>query len=52
MAELAPEEGAKASLDITFKDGQEYNGKLQKVFVKGWEEAKDTNVYDSTDAPY
>lgn len=37
MADLAPEEGAKASLDIIFKDGQEYNGKLQKVFVKGWE---------------
>lgn len=52
MADLTPEEGAKASLDIIFKPGQEYNGKLPKVFVKGWENAKGPNVYDGTNAPW
>ena len=52
MADLTPEEGARASLDIIFKEGQEYNGKMPKIFVKGWENAKGPNVYDGTDAPW
>jgi len=52
MADLTPEEGAKASLDIIFKKGQEVNGKMPKVFVKGWENAKGPNVYDGTNAPW
>lgn len=54
MADLTAEEGAKASLDIIFKEGQEYNGKLPKVFVKGWEHPQEGkwNVYDGTNAPW
>ena len=55
MADLTPEQGAKASLDLIFKKGQELNGQLPKVFVKGWETAelaKGPNVYDSTNAPW
>jgi len=52
MADLTPEQGAKASLDIIFKKGQEHNGKMPKVFVKGWEDSKGPNVYDGTNAPW
>lgn len=52
MADLTPEEGAKASLDIIDTPGQVYNGKLPKVFVKGWENSKGPNVYDGTNAPW
>ncbi|KAJ5595317.1 short chain dehydrogenase domain-containing protein [Penicillium hispanicum] len=52
MADLTPEEGAKASLDIIFKSGQELNGQMPKVFVRGWENAKGRNVYDGTNAPW
>jgi len=54
MADLTPEESAKASLDIIFKPGQEFNGQMRKVFVKGWEkpEANRLNVYDGTNAPW
>jgi hypothetical protein len=34
MADLDPEEGAKASLDIILKAGQEYSGKMAKVFIE------------------
>ncbi|KAI1402867.1 NAD(P)-binding protein [Hypoxylon fuscum] len=52
MADLTPEEGAKASLDIIFKPGQEFNGQMPKVLVKGWENAKGNNQYDGTNAPW
>ncbi|KAJ4305638.1 hypothetical protein N0V90_001169 [Kalmusia sp. IMI 367209] len=52
MADLTPEQGAKASLDIIFKKGQELNGQFPKVFVKGWEDAKGPNVYDGSNAPW
>lgn len=52
MADLTPEEGAKASLDIIFKPGQEYNGQMPKVFVKGWEKAEGNNQYDGTNVPW
>lgn len=52
MADLTPEQGAKASLDIIFNKGRELNGQLPKVFVKGWENAKGPNVYDGTNAPW
>ncbi|KAI1846351.1 hypothetical protein JX266_007556 [Neoarthrinium moseri] len=52
MADLTPEEGAKASLDIIFTPGQKYNGQMPKVFIKGWENAKGPNVYDGTNVPW
>ncbi|KAI1091916.1 NAD(P)-binding protein [Rostrohypoxylon terebratum] len=52
MADLTPEEGAKASLDIILKPGQEYNGKMPKVLVKGWENNKGRNQYDGTIVPW
>lgn len=54
MADLTAEEGAKASLDIIFKEGQEHNGHLTKVFVKGWEKPREGkwNVYDGTNVPW
>ncbi|KAI1443903.1 NAD(P)-binding protein [Annulohypoxylon stygium] len=52
MADLTPEEGAKASLDIILKPGQEYNGKMPKVLVKGWENNKGHNQYDGTIVPW
>ncbi|KAE8350307.1 short-chain dehydrogenase-like protein [Aspergillus coremiiformis] len=38
-------EGAKASLDIIFRPGQELNGQLPKVFVKGWQKSKGKYQY-------
>lgn len=52
MADLTPEQGAKASLDIIYRPNEETNGKMPKVFVKGWENAQGPNVYDGTDAPW
>ncbi|KAL4737890.1 NAD(P)-binding protein [Aspergillus similis] len=52
MADLTPEEGAKASLDILFRPNQEINGQFPKVLVKGWENAKGPNVYDGTNIPW
>lgn len=52
MADLTPEQGAKASLDIIYKPNEQTNGKMPKVFVKGWEDAKGPNVYDGTDVPW
>jgi hypothetical protein len=52
MADLTPEQGAKASLDIIFNKGQEVNGKMPKVFVKGLEEPGRRNVYDGSNAPW
>lgn len=52
MTDLTPEEGAKASLNIIFNQGQEVNSKMPKVFVKGYEKGKGTNVYDGTNAPW
>ncbi|ROV97503.1 hypothetical protein VPNG_08734 [Cytospora leucostoma] len=52
-ADLTPEEGARASLDLIFRKGQELNGKLPKVFVKGWEkDVGQPNVYDGSNAPW
>lgn len=54
MADLTAEEGAKALLDILFKEGQKYNGQLPKVSVKGWEKPQEGkwNVYDGTNVPW
>ncbi|KAM4065218.1 short chain dehydrogenase [Hirsutella rhossiliensis] len=52
MADLTPEQGAKASLDIIFTPGQKYNGQMPKVLVKGWEKAEGINKYDGAIAPW
>ena len=39
MADLTPEEGAKAPLDIILRPGQEFNGQFANINVKGWENA-------------
>ncbi|OTA87483.1 hypothetical protein M434DRAFT_81240 [Hypoxylon sp. CO27-5] len=52
IADLTPEQGVKASLDIILKPGQEYNGKMPKVLVKGWENAPGNNQYDGTIVPW
>lgn len=51
MADLTAEQGAKASLDMIFKPGQELNGQYPKVHVKGWENAE-RNQYDGKNAPW
>lgn len=52
IADLTPEQGAKASLDIIFNKGQEVNGKMPIVYVEGWENAKGPNVYNGTNYPW
>ena len=52
MADLTPEEGAKASLDIIFKPGQQFNGQYPKIHVKGWENAPGNNQYDGSNIPW
>lgn len=52
MADLTPEEGAQASLDIIFRPGRELNGQMPKVLVKGWEKAEGNNQYDGTNVPW
>lgn len=52
MADLTPEQGAKASLDIIFKPGQQLNGQFPNVLVKGWEKAEGNNQYDGTNSPW
>ncbi|GAP88229.1 putative short chain dehydrogenase reductase [Rosellinia necatrix] len=53
-AHLTPEEGAKGSLDIILTEGQKYNGKFQKTFVKGWENNREhgPEAYDGTELPW
>lgn len=52
MADLTPEQGAKASLDILFKPNEETNGTMPKVLIPGWENFTSGNVYDGKDAPW
>ena len=52
MADLTPEEAAKASLDIIFRPGQELNGRFPKVFVQGWEKAEGNNRYDGSNSAW
>lgn len=49
---MVPKEGAKDSLDIIFRPGQELNGQMPKVLVKGWEKAEGGNQYDGANAPW
>ncbi|KAL8881512.1 MAG: hypothetical protein Q9198_001294 [Flavoplaca austrocitrina] len=51
MADLTAEQGAKASLDMIFRPGQQLNGQYPKVHVKGWENAE-RNQYDGLNAPW
>lgn len=51
MADLTTEQGAKASLDMIFRPGQELNGKFPKIHLKGWENAE-RNQYDGLNAPW
>ncbi|KAI0868433.1 short chain dehydrogenase reductase [Hypoxylon argillaceum] len=50
MADLTPEEGAKASLNIIFKPNSETNGKMPKVLVEGWETKG--HCYDGSNVPW
>lgn len=52
MADLTAEEGAKASLDMIFKPGQELNGQFPKILVKGWEKAEGNNQYDGSNSAW
>ncbi|RAK77506.1 NAD(P)-binding protein [Aspergillus fijiensis CBS 313.89] len=52
IADLTPEQGAKASLEILFRRNAEINGQLSKVLVPGWENATVWNVYDGTMVPW
>ncbi|RFU27770.1 hypothetical protein B7463_g8582, partial [Scytalidium lignicola] len=52
MADVTAEEGAKASLDLIWRPGQDPNGKFPKVFVKGWEKAEGHNQYDGSIPPW
>ncbi|KJY02459.1 hypothetical protein TI39_contig50g00008 [Zymoseptoria brevis] len=50
-ADLTPEQGAKASLDIIWKPNDQTNGKLTVVKVPGFEN-RPLNSYDGKDAPW
>ena len=52
MADLTPDQGAKASLEIIFKPGQELNGQFPKIRIEGWEKAKGSNQYDGSIDPW
>ncbi|KAI2620855.1 short chain dehydrogenase reductase [Xylaria nigripes] len=52
MADLTPEQGAKASLDIIFEEGQKYNGTMPRIFIKGWDNTKGRHRYDGSIAPW
>ena len=52
MADLTPEQGAKASLEMIMKPGQQLNGQFAKVLVKGWENAPGPNKYDGINSPW
>ncbi|KAL2046761.1 hypothetical protein ABVK25_011549 [Lepraria finkii] len=52
MADLTAEEGAKASLDMIFKPGQELNGQFPKILVQGWEKAEGNNQYDGSNSAW
>ncbi|KAK3984331.1 hypothetical protein QBC44DRAFT_337171 [Cladorrhinum sp. PSN332] len=52
MADLTPEQGAKATLDIVFNRGRELNGKFPKIYIEGWESAGYGHVYDGSNAPW
>ncbi|RAH48934.1 short chain dehydrogenase reductase [Aspergillus brunneoviolaceus CBS 621.78] len=52
IADLTPEQGAKASLEILFRPNGEINGQFLKVLVPGWENATGRNVYDGTMVPW
>ncbi|KAF6807937.1 short chain oxidoreductase [Colletotrichum sojae] len=51
LADLTPDEGAKASLDVIYKPNEETNGQMPKVFFKGWEDAKGPNVEETSASP-
>ena len=40
MADLTAEEGAKASLDMIFRPGQELDGQFPKILGNGWKRAE------------
>ncbi|RAH86237.1 short chain dehydrogenase reductase [Aspergillus japonicus CBS 114.51] len=52
IADLTPEQGAKASLNILFRPNGEINGQFPKVLVPGWEHATGRNIYDGTMVPW
>lgn len=52
MADLTAEEGAKASLEIILRAGQDLNGKFPNILVKGWEKAEGRNQYDGSITPW
>ncbi|KAI4265963.1 MAG: hypothetical protein L6R35_007007 [Caloplaca aegaea] len=52
MAHLTADEGAKASLDMISRPGQELNGQFPKVLVKGWEKSEGLHKYDGSNTPW
>lgn len=51
-ADLAPEVGAKASLDRIFAATKEDNGQFLNIKVEGWENAPGPNKYDGLNPPW
>ena len=51
-ADLDVSVGAKATLDIVFKNGPESTGKFLTVHVPGWENAKGPNQYPGGEVPW
>jgi hypothetical protein len=52
IADLKPEQGAKATLEIIAKPNSETNGRFSNVLVKGWENAPSPNTYDGKVKPW
>ncbi|KAG4422594.1 hypothetical protein IFR04_004215 [Cadophora malorum] len=51
-ADLAPEVGAKASLDRIFSATKEDNGQFLNIKVEGWENAAGPNKYNGLNPPW
>ena len=51
-ADLAPEVGAKASLEKIFSATKEDNGQFLNIKVEGWENAAGPNKYDGLNPPW
>lgn len=52
FADLTPEQGAKASLDLILRPGQELNGKFVKVAIEGFTTSDGRSKYDGPIAPW
>ena len=51
-ADLEPEVGVAAALEIILEADQRMNGKFKNIHVKGWENVSGPNRYDGLEVPW